>query len=131
MIVSGFYHEKTDSFVVPKTTIRKTGLVTPSFSKIKGKRVQMVTFQLRDGRDRIRQEIKRPVLKTDIEVLYTNRAPKRIPFDFYHFLTVFHLPESYRNGGLKVIVISPKGRMIYSSPVKINKKKESVVLLTR
>ena len=98
-------------------------------SNIKGTKVQTVTFQLRDEENRVLQEIKRPLLKTDVEVLYENRTPKTVPFKFCHLLVALNLPDNYQNRSLRVTVISPKGRVIYSSPVR--EKRESVAFIDR
>ncbi|MCY4512124.1 MAG: hypothetical protein OXB86_00380 [Bdellovibrionales bacterium] len=130
-LVSGYYRAENDSFFLPKTTIHTTRFFIPSVSSINGKKISTVTFQLRDRQDKTLQSIKRPVLKTDIEILYKNKTAKRTPFKFYHFLVALSIPESSKKRGLKAVVISPKGRVIYSAPIRIKLKQENVAFIDK
>ena len=131
VLISGFYYEKADSFIIPKTSVHKTDIQTPPFPTVEGKNPPMVTFQLRDKNNKILQEVKRPLLKVSLEALYKNKTSRKIPFEFCHLLAVLKLPENSQNKGLHVVVISPKGRVMYSVPVSIKKKRETVVFVDK
>ena len=130
-LISGFYYSKDDSFLLPKTTVNKTRFAVPSVSSIGGQKISTVTFQLRDKFNKILQSVERPLLKTDIKIFYKNKPAKRVPFKFYHLLATLNLPKNSQKRGLKVVVISPKGRVIHTSPIKIKQGWENVAFIDR
>ena len=122
-VVSGFYHEKEKDFVVPKIEIRKTKLLTPSFyPNTENTKLPVVIFQLKEGR-RLLKEIKRPMLKFQLEILYKNKPPETEPFEFSPLMAVFKLPEDYKKRDLRIVVLSPWKKQIWTAPVL--KKRES------
>ena len=125
IIVSGFYNKKQNTFIVSKTRISLTKILTPSFVEKAKNNLPFITFQLKE-KNMILQEIKRPVFEMEIELLYKNEFSTSRPFDFSHAVAVFKLPESYKQRNLRVFVLDPKGGIIYSAPVpkKIRKGKE-------
>ena len=122
-VVSGFYHEKEKDFVVPKIEIRKTKLLTPSFyPNTENTKLPVVIFQLKEG-GRLLKEIKRPLLKFQLEILYKNKPPETEPFEFSPLMAVFKLPEDYKKRDLRIVVLSPWKKRIWTAPVP--KKRES------
>ncbi|MCZ0933028.1 MAG: hypothetical protein OXJ52_07740 [Oligoflexia bacterium] len=114
-VVSGFYSEKRDSFIVPKITVNKTNLNTSSFpEKIGDKKIPLVAFQLtEDGK--VLQEVKRPALPMNFKTLYHNGAVQTEPFDFSHTMAVFPLPADREKRNLQVWILGPKGNKVYSA----------------
>ena len=115
-VVSGFYYEKQESFIVPKIEVYEMDSLTPSFPKIEDVNIPFVTFQLKED-DKILQEVKQPVLKMNLKLLYENKSPKIRPFEFSHAMAIFELPENIQSKNLQIVVLSPKGTVIYSSPI--------------
>ena len=124
-IISGFYDEKEDSFVVPKITVNKTDLNTDSFpEKIGDKKIPLMTFQLREN-GKVLQEVKRPVFPMNIKTLYVDETSQTEPFDFSHAMAVFQLPKDREKRNLEVRVLNPKRNKIYSAFLS-KKVKETV-----
>ncbi len=115
-VVTGFYNREKSAFIVPKIKIYKTKLTTPSFKQIKGINIPVVTIQLKE-KNRMLQEIKRPIFKMEIELLYRSQSSKKEPFDFSHVMAVFKLPKDSKKRKLRISILSPKGDVIYSAPV--------------
>ena len=113
-VVSGFYYEKEESFIIPKIDIYETELLTPSFPEIKDIDIPFITLQLKKG-GKILQEMKQPALKMNLKLLYENKAPELRPFNFSHVMAVFELPGDVQSKNLQIVVLSPKGTVIYSS----------------
>ena len=120
VILSGFYYEKKDQFKVPRIRIRKTSFKTGSFPKTN--KIPVLTFQLRE-KDRILGTIRQGVLKTNMELLYKDKSSKTVPFPFVHAVASFVLPEDYKKRDLRIVVLTPQGKQIYSAPVPKKKKK--------
>ena len=82
-IVSGFYYEKEDAFIVSKTRIYKTKLKTPSFDfKTENPKLSFIKFQLREN-GRVLEEIKRPAFKNEKGVFAGQWRLKGSPFSFF------------------------------------------------
>ena len=124
VIVSGFYYKKRERFVVPSQKIYKTDWLSPSLSKTKNKKIPPVTFQLQE-KNKILQEVRRPVFKMEAELFYKSKAPKTLPFEFSPLMAALNLPENSKNRQLRIIVLSPKGKVIYSAPVRIKQKSQT------
>ena len=120
VILSGFYHEKKDQFKVPRIRIRKTNFKTGSFPKTN--KIPVLTFQLRE-KDRILGTIRQGMLKTNMELLYKDKSSKTVPFPFVHAVASFVLPKDYKKRDLRIAVLTPQGKQIYSAPVPKKKKK--------
>ena len=120
-VVSGFYYEKKESFILPKMEIYEMNSLTSTFPKIEDKNIPFITLQLKKG-DKILQEVKQPILKMNLKLLYEDKAPEVRPFDFSHVIASFELPEDFQNNNLQIVVLSPEGTLIYSS--LISQKKE-------
>ena len=116
VIVSGFYYEKRKSFVVPSQKIYRTDWLSPSLSKTKNKKIPLVTFQLKE-KNTILQEIKQPCLKMEAELFYKSKTPKTVPFEFSPVMAVFKLPKDSHNRQLSIVVLSPKGKVMYSTTI--------------
>ena len=84
-LVSGFYYAKNDSFLLPKTTVNKTRFTVSSVSSIGGQKISTVIFQLRDKRNKTLQSLKRPLLKTDIEIFIKIKQQKEFLLNFITF----------------------------------------------
>ena len=130
VIVSGFYYKKRERFVVPSQKIYRTDWLSPSLSKTKNKKIPLVTFQLQE-KNKILQEVRRPVFKMEAEFFYKNKAPKTLPFEFSLLMAALNLPGNSPNRQLRIVVLSPKGNVIYSAPVRIKQKSktENVALI--
>ena len=116
-VVSGFYYEKEDAFIVPKTRVYKTSLQTTSFDqKTKKPKLPLITFQLKE-KGKVLKEVKRIALKTKIESLYENGSSKTRPFPFSHVMAVFELSENYPERNLRIVILDPKENVIYSAPL--------------
>ena len=131
VIVSGFYYKKRERFVVPSQKIYKTDWLSPSFSKTKNKKIPPVTFQLQE-KNKILQEVRRPVFKMEAELFYKNKTSKTVPFKFSPLMVALNLPENSKNlpensknRQLRIVVLSPKGKVIYSAPVRIKQKSKT------
>ncbi|MCZ0933487.1 MAG: hypothetical protein OXJ52_10120 [Oligoflexia bacterium] len=121
-VVSGFYNEKENAFVVSKTKLFKTKLITPSFpNTMEGQKTHTVTFQFKE-KNKLIKEIKRPIFKMQIKTLYKNKPPKTEPFDYSHTMAGFIVPVDSDKRNLRIDVLSPKGDLIYSAPVPKRKK---------
>ena len=117
VIVSGFYYEDEKAFVNPKIKVRKTRLSTKSFyPKTENTMIPVVIFQLKE-RKRVLKEIKRLILKSEMELLYRDRPSIKRPFPFSHAMATFNLPADYRNRNLRIVVLDPWKKPIYSSSV--------------
>ena len=130
VVLSGFYHEKKDRFKVPRIRIRKTSFKTGSFPKTN--KIPVLTFQLRE-KDRILGTIRQGMLKTNMELLYKDKSSKTVPFPFIHAMASFALPKDYKRRDLRIVVLNPQGKQIYSVPIpkKKKKKKENIVWIDK
>lgn len=122
-IFSGFYHKKTDDFVIPKLRIRKgvRDLLTPA--EIKGQLIPVVTVQLKEEGN-VLKEVKYPVPEMQIKTFYKDRSSKTAPFPFSHVMTAFKLPRDYKKRKLQFVVLNPKGKKIYSAFIPDQKEKD-------
>ena len=121
VVLSGFYHEKRDQFKVPRIRIRKTSFKTGSFPKTN--KIPVLTFQLKE-KSRVLGLIKQGILKTNMELLYKDKSSKTVPFPFVHAMASFALPKDYKKRDLRIVVLNPQGKQIYSAPVPKKKKKK-------
>ena len=103
IVISGFYHEDKKAFINSKIKVRKTKLTTKSFyPKTENTKIPVVIFQLKEGK-RVLKEIKRLVLKSEMELLYKDRASIKRPFPFSHAMAVFNLPADYIDRNLRIV----------------------------
>ena len=124
-VLSGFYYEKKDRFILPKTDLLKNKM--KEFSLSKKVKTPTLTFQLKEGK-KVLQQIRRPVFDLEMEVLYENKAPEQKPFPFFHTRVAFKLPKDYKQRNLRILVYNPKKKLIYSTivPKKESKKSKSL-----
>ena len=114
--IMGVYNHIRKSFDVPRARTYHTRISTLSFPKENDYNIPVLTFQLKEG-NKILKEIYRPILKMEIETFYRNKAPETEPFYFSRMRAFIDLPKDQRERDLKVVVLSSKGKTIYSSPV--------------
>lgn len=121
IFISGFYRKKRNSFVVPKIKILETSSNTSFDSKkpVLGDR-DHITFQLKDKKDNVLQEIIQPVLKTRLEVLYQKENSREVdcktfPFDFFYIDAFFDIPENRKLEDLRIVVLGPQGSEIFTA----------------
>ena len=135
-IITGFYYKEKNAFISSSIKVRKTKLLTPSFSSdtrvykvnfsssffsnMENTTVAILTFQLREGQ-KILQEIKRSFFEMQIKTLYENHAPKIENFEFSPGMAIFNLPQDYRQRNLSIVILNHKGKQIYSAPIPIKK----------
>ena len=50
---------------------------------------------------------------------------KTVPFKFSPLMAALNLPENSKNRQLRIVVLSPKGKVIYSAPVRIKQKSQT------
>ena len=124
VILSGFYYEKKDQFKVPRMRIRKTSFKIYSFPKTN--KIPVLTFQLKE-KGRVLGLIRQALLKTEMELLYKDKSSKTFPFPFAHAMASFVLPKDYKKRDLRIVVLNPQGKQIYSVliPKKKRKKKKT------
>ena len=118
-VISGFYYEKKDRFILAKTDILKNKM--KEFSLSENVDVPTLTFQLKEGKT-VLQQIKRPVFDLEMEVLYKNKASEKKPFPFFHTRVAFKLPRDYKQRNLSILVLNPKKKLIYSTIVPKKEK---------
>ena len=82
-----------------------------------------MTFQLKE-KSRVLGLIKQGILKTNMELLYKDKSSKTVPFPFVHAMASFALPKDYKKRDLRIVVLNPQGKQIYSAPVPKKKKKK-------
>ena len=122
IITSGYYHEEKDSFVISAVRTFKTVFLTPSFSD-KGKAVRV---QLRDKKGNILQEIKQPVVKMMIKFIsQTAQHLDDIPLPYSYTMAALDIPRNKKIEDLRVAVISPRGKLMYSAAVPNPKRSSS------
>ena len=121
-ILSGFYYEKKDRFILPKIDILKNKMKEVSLSK--KVKISALIFQLKEGK-KVLQQIRRPVFDLEMEVLYENKVPERKPFPFFHTRVAFKLPSDYKKRNLRILVYNPKKKLIYSTIVPKKESKNS------
>ena len=121
LFISAYCHKKKDQFKVPRMRIRKTNFETESFPKTN--KIPVLTFQLKE-RDKVLGSIRQAVLKTRLELLYKDKSSKAFPFPFAHAMAGFALPKDYKKRDLRIVVLSPQGKKIYSAPIPKKRKKK-------
>ena len=93
-----------------------------------------MTFQLKE-KGKLLKEIRRPILKMDIETLHENNTSNKQAFPFSHTMASFTLPKDDKKRNLQVYILGPKKNVIYSAPVPRKRKKErkeqNVVLIDK
>ena len=116
--VSGFYNNQTGAFAVTKTEVYKTDLQTAFFPKKLQEDIKLplITFQLKE-KNKVLQEIKRPVFKMELRILYLDKASTTEPFPFSHVMAIFDLPADFQTKDLKTFTLTPNGKVLYSAPV--------------
>ena len=82
-----------------------------------------MTFQLRE-KDKILGSIRQALLKTEMELLYKDKSSKTFPFPFAHAMASFALPKDYKKRDLRIVVLNPQGKQIYSAHVPKKRKKK-------
>ena len=82
-----------------------------------------MTVQLRE-KDRILGTIRQGILKTNMELLYKDKSSKTFPFPFAHAMASFVLPKDYKKRDLRIVVLNPQGKQIYSAPIPKKRKKK-------
>ena len=127
VIISGFYYEEDKrAFINPRIRLYKTRLSTKSFYPLtENTMIPVVIFQLKEG-DRVLEEIKRLILKSEMELLYKNKHPIKKPFPFSHAMAVFELPTDYRDRDLRIVVLDSRKKPIYSTSVPKRTKKSPI-----
>ena len=65
------------------------------------------------------------MFKMEAELFYKNKAPKTLPFEFSPVMAVFKLPKDSPNRQLSIVVLSPKGKVMYSALVRIKQKNKT------
>ena len=132
VIVSGFYYEKEDTFIPSKTEVYPANWISSSFKKRTEEKFPIITFQIRE-KNNILKEIKKPCLKMEMELIYTNGSSQTFPFPATPFTVSFNLPTNYKKRNLRFYVLNPKGQVVYSTPVWKNKNqiKSTVLKLTK
>ena len=116
-VITGFYYEKERDFLVPDIKVQETKLSTPSFySDTENTKFPVAIFQLREG-NKVLQSIKVPVFKMEIKTLYKNKNPKTEPFEFSPLMAAFRLPSDYKARNLRIVVLDPLGKEMYSVSV--------------
>ena len=124
VIITGFYYEKEKDFLIPDIKVRKTKLSTYSFyPKTENTKIPVVIFQLKEG-DKLVQQIKRPVFKMQMKTFYKNNEEKTEGFEFSPLISALNLPKNYRERNLRIVVLDPWKKEIYSSlvPKKIRRQ---------
>ena len=58
------------------------------------------------------------------EFFYEEGETKTFPFPFVHAMAGFALPKDYKKRDLRIVVLNPKGKRIYSVPIPKKKKKK-------
>ena len=121
-ILVGFYDEKKRKFILSRSKIQNTRLFTPSLSpKIENTKLPVITFQLKEG-EKILQTIKQPVLKMQMEIFYKNKAPQTKPLALSPLIVAFKLPSNYQKRNLKIVVLDPWKKQIFSISIKKRNK---------
>ncbi len=124
IIISGFYNPNENSFVVPKIRLRRTALKTPSFyPRTQNTKLPTLFFQLWREKSLLK-EIKRPILKMEMELFYENGRSEKRPFNFSPLRAVFDLPEGVERDKLRLVVLNPQKKRIYATKIPKKKKKK-------
>ena len=125
VIISGFYYEDKKIFINPKIRVRKTRLSTKSFyPKTENTKIPVVTFQVKENGEVI-EEIKRLILKSEMELLYKDRPSIKRPFPFSHVVAIFDFRTNYKDRNLRIEVLDPWKKPMYSVPFPKKRKKKS------
>ena len=124
VIVSGFYYEDQKAFISSRVKLRKTRLSTKSFyPRTENTKIPVITFQIKENGEVI-EEIKRLILKSEMELLYKNKPAIKKRFPFSHVMAIFDFRADYKDRDLRIEVLDPWKKPMYSAPVPKKKRKK-------
>ena len=122
ILLPGFYKKEENAFLSLKPQIYKTDLITPSFKASERNAPPVITFQLKNKKNHVLQEIQRPTHEMNLSLLFKKKGGKveckENPSGLSYFLVAFDFPKNERAEDLKIFVLDLQGSEIFSAPVR-------------